>query len=146
MSRLFRFARMVVLAALFFVFSSVAFAQGDATSAEVDVTLVIIGAFVSIGVIALGAIFAAVSSGKSVADAARAGGESAVRGIITNNEIAAWSEDRLNHVPPSIRRVILDVVDVFDPATERSESDLDNKTQQWVRNLLDGDPNTGAVE
>lgn len=145
MSRLFAFARLFILVALLFAFASVAFAQGDETSAEVDVTAVIIGAFVTVAVMALGAVYAAVSSGKSVADAARAGGESAARGIITNKAIAEWSESRLNHVPPSIRRALLGVVDVFDPATAKTEGDLDNKTQQWIRNLLDGNPETGAV-
>lgn len=145
MSKLFRFARLFIVVVLLFAFSSVAFAQGDEASAEVDVTAVIIGAFVTVGVMALGAVYVAVSSGKSVSEAARAGGESAVRGIITNKEISAWGEARLNYVPTSIRKALLSIVDVFDPATASSTSDLDDKTLDWIRNLADGDPNTGAV-
>jgi hypothetical protein len=135
---------------LFFLFALLllavpAFAQEPDSGATVDTTAVIIGAFVTVGVMALGVIFAAVSSGKNAVDAAKAGGESAVRGIISNKPISEWGEDRLSHVPASIRNALTAVVDVFDPATARTESDLDNKTQEWIRNLLDGNPETGAV-
>jgi hypothetical protein len=140
-----KFVTIFFLFALLLLAFPVVAQEADST-ATVDTTAVIIGAFVTVGVMALGVVFAAVSSGKNAVEAAKAGGESAVRGIISNKPISEWGEDRLNHVPASIRNAMTAIVDVFDPATASTQSDLDNKTQEWIRNLLDGNPETGAVD
>lgn len=110
-----------------------------------NTTAIVIGAFVTIGIMALGVLWTSVQSGKTLVESVKTTAESGTRSVISSEPIAAWGEERLSHIPKPLREAIMSINDAFSPFTSRTTSDLDNKTQEWVRNMLDGNAETGAV-
>lgn len=86
-----------------------------------------------------------VMNGRSIVEAGKLTAAGSVQGIISSAEVSQSVETGLNHIPESLRNVLASIVDVFDPLTATTQSDLDNRTQQWIKNMLDADPATGAV-
>lgn len=69
--------------------------------------------------------------------------ESTIERLITNRPLAAAVEDRLSRLPQSARETLTELTDLLDPLSERTE--LSKAAQLWIKNMLDGDPSTGAV-
>lgn len=110
-----------------------------------NTTAIVIGAFVTIGLMSLGVLWTSVQSGKTLVESVKTSAESGALSVISSEPIAMWGEERLSHIPKPLREAIIGINDAFSPFTSRTTSDLDNKTQEWIRNMLDGNPDTGPV-
>lgn len=108
-----------------------------------DDTLIL--ALVSILTIGLMALYTAYRASGDTREAIKQGGRATVRSAIGNPVLSATLEERANHLPAPLRNGISTILDVYDPIAEATEDDLDDKTKQWIKNLLDNDPSTGAV-
>ncbi len=73
------------------------------------------------------------------------GGRISLRNAIANPALSTAIEARLTALPPAILDSVNRVLDVFDPLTDATVDTLDNDTKQWLKNLTDSNPDTGAI-
>jgi hypothetical protein len=82
-------------------------------------------------------------NGGNVKDALRASAESGLRGILTNEGLSGTIETRLLSIPQKQRDWLIELVNLTSPLTDTSTISTDAAT--WVRNVLDGNLETGAI-
>lgn len=105
----------------------------------------LLAAFVTIAVTVGLMALTSVRQGQNLVEVVKLSATTGVQGVIGSEGISTSVEAGLSHIPESLRKAMVSIVDVFDPFTATTESNLDNQTQQWIRNVLDANPETGAV-
>ena len=102
-----------------------------------DITIIVL----AITAIVVPAIVVGVTAWRTVGavGAFMTGIEKLLRGLFVNEELTSRLEERAEtYLPKTLRDVLLNVIAVYDPIAPTTESDLDDKTQAWLRDVLDG--------
>jgi len=70
--------------------------------------------------------------------------------VIANQQLATILEGRAEHIPVRVKQNILRTInlifDIFDPSTDTTIDTVPEASRQWINHILDGDPETGAVD
>jgi hypothetical protein len=106
-------------------------------------SMMLITALISILAVSIIAGVAVLSSGGTAKEAVRSGATKGIRGIIGNEQLSATVEARLNAIPQDKREYLLQLIDLATPITDTSQISKD--AHQWIRNVLDGNTETGAI-
>jgi hypothetical protein len=83
------------------------------------------------------------NSGGTAKEALKAGAVSGIRGLISNPDLSGTIETRLLAIPEAQRKWVIELVNLASPITSTSTISAD--AAQWIKNVMDGNPDTGAV-
>jgi hypothetical protein len=73
----------------------------------------------------------------------QAGATKSTYGIIGNETLSTTVETRLSAIPQDKRDFVLQFIDMVTPITDTNVVSKD--AAQWMKNMLDGNPQTGAI-
>lgn len=81
--------------------------------------------------------------GGTTKEAIKAGTTTGVRGVISDTGLSTTIEERLNAIPQQYRNFLMQFVNLASPITDTATITRD--AAQWIKNVLDGNAETGAV-